>query len=286
MKNFLKQFASLLLFVVVAFLAVGYYLNYKADGELAFTPRDIVVYSTSDLSKASYSLEAGESFIALTNFSEDDSIKIRFYDSELEKEEVGFIRSSDCYIYTFPLNSTNNSDSIILSVDATVSFEDFLEEFAYLLHERGVVGIYLEDSDYSENNFLQISAFCEDLKIPYGLKSKFNTVSVENYIDKISFEFDQSFQSYNVLPHVFDVNAIMDGHKFEDELSNCIFKASLVRKDNVRRYWITSIGSQTLYDDEVLLMTYENFYGFEYALLSSEFKDEIADIYERLNGNL
>ena len=60
MKNFLKQILSTLFFVIVVFLAVGYYINYQAAGDLAFTSKDIVVYSTPDLSKASYYLSAGE----------------------------------------------------------------------------------------------------------------------------------------------------------------------------------------------------------------------------------
>lgn len=286
MKNFIKQIASLLFLVIVAFLAVGYFLNYQIAGELSFTPRDILVYSTSDLSEAYYSLEAGESFSSLTNFSENNSIKIRFFNSELDKEDIGFIRDCDCYSYRFPINSANNSDAIVLSVDATISFEDFLEELAYNLHERGIVGVYLEDSDYLENDISQIASFCEDLKIPYGLKSKFNSSSVQRYLDKRKVEISNDIQSYEILPQVFDVSSVLDGYSFEEDLSNCIFQASSVREDNIRRYWITSLGNQKISDDGILLMTFEKAFGFEYAIASFEFMDEVADLYNSLDRNL
>lgn len=286
MKNFLKRILSIVFWLVILFIAVGYYINYRVDGELSFTPNDTVVYTTPDLSKASYSLHAGEKFTSLTNFSDNDSVKIRFMNSKSGKEEIGFIKSSDCFIYDFDLNSLTGSDSFIMSVDSSVSFQVFLEEFSHNLLNRKILGIYLEDSDYSENDFLRIRSFCEDLKIPYGFISDFSTTSVKKYIDQKNVDQDTVFQPSCILPQVFDVSAVMNGYQFRDELSDCIFKAASARDDNFKRYWITSDSSKGFADIGVLMITSEEDIGFEYSIVSPEFKDEITDTYNNSLSNL
>lgn len=285
MKNFLKQILLTLFFVIVVFLAVGYYINYQAAGDLAFTSKDIVVYSTPDLSKASYSLRSGETFNSLVNFSDHDSVKIRFFNLESGKDEIGFIKSSDYFIYDFDLFSLNNSDLYIMSLNANLSFEDFLEEFSQASLERGIIGIYLEDSDYSENDFLRITSFCEDLKIPYGFRSDFTNANVEKYIEQKSFDSGEYWQSYCILPQVFDVSSVINGYKFKDELCDCIFQSPAIRDDNIKRYWITSINHQDLSGAGILITTSESDVGFEYATVSTDFKDEISAAYYDLNSN-
>lgn len=289
MKRFFKQIISCMVLAFIAVASVGYIINYRATGELSFTSRNTQVYSASDLVTHIYTLNPGDSFIALANFGDNDSIKIRFENDE-GKEKIGFIHFSDCYTYEFPLSVSYSSvaakPSIILSFKSSITFDLFLKEFIRSIEDYEVIGVYMEDSDYSEEqiNLSTISHFCENQHIPYGFVSAFTDFSVQNYID--SKDVNAVFESYRILPEVFDIDAVLDSYDFDKNLSACIFRTSSVRRDNIQRYWIDSINStHSISEEEILLMNLEESDYVTYASVSDNLKVEILDSYNSIESN-
>lgn len=291
MKNFLKQIVLFMGISIMALIALGYFINYRAEGEFSFAVKDTIVYSAPNLTEKIYMIESGETFTSLSNFDSGDSIKIRFENRDTDKEQIGFIHFSDCYSYSFPLSRSNTSvvsrPTLIMSVASTITFEEFLKDFVDVLDEYGVIGIYLEDSDYSEKaeSISQISSFCEEGHIPYGFISSFTPANEKKYVDNMVND-DAFFSSYRILPHVFSLSTIRDGYKFRDELANCIFQTPSLRSDNIRRYWITSTAtSHVTAENSVLLLTLKEDIGVDYVTVSSELEDEILNSFNKIESN-
>lgn len=289
MKRFFKQIIGCIVLALIAVAFVGYIINYRAAGELSFASHKTPVYSASDLKTHTYTLNLGDSFIALANFGDNDSVKIRF-ENDLGKEEIGFIRFSDCNTYVSPLSDSYSSavskPSIILSFKSNITFDIFLKEFIQSIEDYEVIGVYMEASDYSEEriNLSEISQFCENQHIPYGFVSAFTKTSVQNYIDSKNTNTD--FESYYILPEVFDIDAILDSHDFDVDLSDCIFQTASVRRDNIQRYWIDSINSNhSISEKGIMLMNLEESDHVTYASVSDNLKIEILDSYTSIESN-
>ena len=289
MKKIFKQIISCIVLIIFAVAFVGYIINYRASGELSFVSHKTPVYSTSDLNKQIYTLNLGDSFIALSSFRNNECIKIRFENKE-GQEEIGFIRFSECNTYVFPLDdsysSTVSRPNIILSFNCKITFNVFLKEFIKSIENYEVIGIYLEDSDYSEekSNLSEIALFCEEQHIPYGFISHFTQTSVQNYID--SKDIDTVYDSYCILPKVFDIDAIENSYTFDKDLSDCIFRTASARQDNITRYWICSISTtHNIAENEILLMNLEEQDYVTYVSVSDEMKVELIDSYVEIESN-
>lgn len=297
MFKFLKQMVKYML-IVALFIGFGiYYINFRVDGQTSFTSEKVVVYADSNLNTKQYVLEPGYSFSALSTYTDSDAVKIRYSDEDGDNK-VGFIKYDKCNSYVFPTNDLLPTKSnVIITVENEVDFTNFLKRFSNALQEYWIVGVYLEDSEYSENA-ADISYFCEQQGIPYGSISTFSNDEMNSYMEqkvRDSIENPDGNLSYEILPRVFDVTNVPSYmySRFDSEekemLSSCIWKTSSPIKPSIsiERYWMPSEMVENLSDSEIFLSTFDNKFGLEYSYVSSEFVDEVSERFyasqERLN---
>lgn len=297
MLKVLKQMAKYIL-ILVCFIGICiYYINFQADGQTSFVSEKAVVYAEPELETKQYTLEPGSSFTALSNYTDYDVVKIRYSDENGDDDNVGFIKYNQCHSYVFPTNDELASKTnIIVAVDKKLDYTDFLRCFVDTLQEYGVIGVYLEDSEYSENT-ADISYFCEQQGIPYGSISPFSTDEMDSYLEqkvRDSIENPDGNLSYEILPKVFDITDIPSyiyshfDNEEEEMMSLCIFKtfSPLKPSTSIERYWMAGEMTEDLSDRTILLSTFENKFGLEYSYVSSEFVDEIADNFYSVQERL
>lgn len=291
----LKQIIKYIL-IVVCFIGIGiYYINFQADGQTSFVSEKTVVYAEPELETKQYTLEPGSSFTALSN-TDYDVVKIRYSDENGEDNNVGFIKYEQCHSYVFPTDDELSSKmNIIITVNDELDYTDFLRCFVDTLQEYGVIGVYLEDSEYSENT-ADISYFCEQQGIPYGSISPCTSEEMDSYFEKKvrdSIENPDGNLSYEILPKVFDITDIpsyMYSHfdnEEEEMMSLCIWRTSYMRPSNpIERYWMAGEMTEDLSDRTILLSTFEDKTGLEYSYISSELVDEIAESFYSVQERL
>lgn len=291
-RRLIRLLEYVILLILVIFLGM-YYINFQAEGETSFVVENTVVYGDLKLTDAIYTLTAGSTFSSLTSFSETDVIKIRYWDEENQKEEIGFIYSTSYITYTFPLEQTNSiKQDIVLSVDENVAFTDFLDLFADALQDYDIVGIYLEASEYSES-ISDISYFCEEQGIPYGSISEFSEDTVEDYLAKTAREIIENPEgnwSYEILPKVFDItstNTSIHLSSSTEWMEECICKTtSKLSFKDFNKFWVLDEESAGAPNGMVRISTFEKDFGIEYAFVSTEFLEDVSEKFHSVEENL
>ncbi len=291
LKRILLYLLKLFFSIAVIICCAIYFINFQVDGSLAFVSKNTTVYKTSELETADFKLKAGETFQSLS-FSDNGATKIRYTDPSSGKELIGFIDIADCHVYEFSGTESTGivRPHIILSVNEGTSFNSFVSEFATLLQEYMIMGVYLEVSEYSDD-VSDISYFCESMKVPYGIVSQWSADSAVRYSqEKLNDEIENHHGnwSYKILPQVFDVDPSSTWHynHFSDDsvdLSECIIRMNSTTKisnKSISNFWIRSNQKDTRQNNQtVLFSVLDEESNFEFVTLSTEFENELFEKY-------
>lgn len=252
-------------------------MNYQVEGTTGFATHFTPVYYTSEMNELTYTLKAGEKVSILSNYSEKDITKIRYTDSD-GKELIGFVYDYNIQQYFFPIEN-GLSPNVIITVSAEMELTDFVQEFISISNDYSVIGVYIDNSVSSVEEF-NIEAFCEEQNIPWGNICKYSEKSYENYIG-VTPSYDLNYNSdysYHILPQAFDITTEFYLPKGND-FTECILFSQSDTVNFEYTSWITNIEKRKSPIRNTEIFKEESIYAYKFYENSSFYLSYPSDIW-------
>lgn len=298
-KKFLKYFS----FLVIVCIGVLYILNFTVDKGSGYITRDTFLYKDSSKNYQEIGLSTGDT-VSILAYYDNNIVKVR-YEDQNQKKFVGFIDEDDFSTYVFPAKMSTSaqpettdieSQPVLLYVANDVTFKDFVTEFSNVPKGFSVIGIYLDNSEYSDE-ILRCESFCEEQQIPYNNFSTFDDNKYNTYIqskedvDNVTIA-DNMDLSFKFLPRAFDVTnldlSLMDSY----DLKDCFLYTTALSLSNSSNYfWLSDPNLQTTSmknstrNTKVLksvtkAYTFYETSDFGYAYISDSFEQKLDELYQ------
>ena len=283
-------------------MACLYILNFKIDKGNGYITRDTFLYKDSKRIYQEIELNTGDKVYVLAYY-DNNLVKVR-YEDENQKKFVGFVDEDSFSTYVFPAKMSTSAQPetpdietqpVLLYVANDVAFKDFVTEFSNVPNGFAVIGVYLDNSDYSDD-ILKCEGFCEEQQIPYNNFSTFDDNKYNAYIqskedeDNVTIADDMDL-SFKFLPRAFDITNLdlnlMRGY----DLKDCfLYTTSLPLSTSSNYFWLSDPNLQTINKNSTrntkILKSvtkaytfYENS-DFKYAYISDSFEQEIDELYQ------
>lgn len=298
-KKFLKYFS----FLVIVCMACLYILNFKIDKGNGYITRDTFLYKDSKRIYQEIGLNAGDKVYVLAYY-DNNLVKVR-YEDENQTKFVGFVDEDSFSTYVFPAKMSTSAQPetpdietqpVLLYVANDVAFKDFVTEFSNIPNGFAVIGVYLDNSEYSDD-ILKCESFCEEQQIPYNNFSTFDDSKYNTYIqskedvDNVTIDDDMDL-SFKFLPRAFDVTNLDLSLMSSYNLKDCfLYSTTLYLNTYSNYFWLddpnlktTRLKNSTRNAKALKSVTkaytfYENS-DFKYAYISDYFEQEIDELYQ------